>query len=318
MRIKGQMDTDNGTAERPWVLAPHQVAAYLARIGYDGDCQPTPQTLQALQRAHLLNVPFDNLDIMAARPLVCDLGGLYDKIVGQRRGGICYELNSLFAALLRSLGFTVEIYSARIPGELYNQDFDHLLLGVPLAGQLWLADTGFGRGSFLEPILLQPGLAQEDARGSFRIARIETATKPDSATDADVRQPTAAATDTDSRQPEAATTDAQAGTWPAYQLYWQPPGGEPSLSYSFTTQPRALAEFVPRWTHFATAPDSRFRSNSLVAKDTPDGRISLTSDRLLITAGGQQQRIEIADEAAYCSALSEHFGITWPDGELPA
>ena len=37
---------------------------------------------------------------------------LFDKIVVRRRGGFCYELNGLFAAALRELGFEVAMLSA--------------------------------------------------------------------------------------------------------------------------------------------------------------------------------------------------------------
>src|SRR5690348_9809799 len=38
------------------------VPAYLARIGYSGPVTPTAEVLRALHRAHMLSVPFENLD----------------------------------------------------------------------------------------------------------------------------------------------------------------------------------------------------------------------------------------------------------------
>jgi N-hydroxyarylamine O-acetyltransferase len=45
---------------------------------------------------------------------VLDTDALFDKIVRRRRGGFCYELNGLFAALLRELGFDATLKSAKV------------------------------------------------------------------------------------------------------------------------------------------------------------------------------------------------------------
>src|SRR5881227_3604080 len=88
------------------------VTAYLDRIGYRGARTPTADTLRAVQLAHLQTIPFKNLDIHLRRSIRLDLERLFQKLVVQRRGGLCYELNGLFAALLRVLGFPVTFLSA--------------------------------------------------------------------------------------------------------------------------------------------------------------------------------------------------------------
>jgi N-hydroxyarylamine O-acetyltransferase len=104
--------------------------------------------------AHLRTVPFENLSIHSGEPIVLDDKALFEKIVGRRRGGLCYELNGLFAALLRALGFDVAVLSAQVAnGEgIFGPDFDHMTLMVTLADR-WLVDVGFG-DSFLEPLKL--------------------------------------------------------------------------------------------------------------------------------------------------------------------
>jgi N-hydroxyarylamine O-acetyltransferase len=76
------------------------VPSYLARIGYSGAILPNIGTLRALHRAHMLTVPFENLDIALGRTIVADERLIVRKIVNGRRGGFCYELNGAFAALL--------------------------------------------------------------------------------------------------------------------------------------------------------------------------------------------------------------------------
>jgi N-hydroxyarylamine O-acetyltransferase len=80
------------------------IDAYLERINYHGSLAPTAETLQALQVAHLLTAPFENLSTQRDEPIVLDDDLLFDKVVNRRRGGFCYELNGLFSALLRVLG----------------------------------------------------------------------------------------------------------------------------------------------------------------------------------------------------------------------
>jgi N-hydroxyarylamine O-acetyltransferase len=145
-------------------------AAYLARIGYRGDLTPNAETLAALHQAHLQRVPFENLDIPLRRPLSLELSDLYTKIVVRRRGGFCYELNGLFAALLEGLGFRVAHLSARVTttGGGFGPEFDHLALLVHLE-ERWLADVGFG-DSFLRPLRLDERGPQLVAGQSFRIS----------------------------------------------------------------------------------------------------------------------------------------------------
>jgi N-hydroxyarylamine O-acetyltransferase len=128
------------------------VDAYLERIGYDGPRDPTFETLAGLQRAHMLSVPFENLDIHLGRRLVLDREANFEKIVLRRRGGWCYELNGLFGSMLERLGFSVTLLGARVVGERVGRDLGHLMLRVDL-DQPWLADVGFGE-SPLEPVPL--------------------------------------------------------------------------------------------------------------------------------------------------------------------
>jgi N-hydroxyarylamine O-acetyltransferase len=141
--------------------------AYLQRIGYRGAREPTMDTLVQLHRAHMLSVPFENLDIPLGRPIVLSLPALFEKVVRRRRGGFCYELNALFAWGLQALGFRVEMLSARVfSGGVLGPDFDHMLLLVR-GGETSIADVGFG-DSFLEPLPLGPDEQTQHGR-SYRL-----------------------------------------------------------------------------------------------------------------------------------------------------
>jgi N-hydroxyarylamine O-acetyltransferase len=144
---------------------------YLKRINYQGSLEPTLQTLQALHEAHMLAVPFENLDIHLGRKILLDEESLWQKIIEQGRGGFCYELNGLFVWLLRTLGFQVDLLSAGVahPSGGFGPEFDHLTLLVHLAED-WLADVGFG-DSFRHPLRMQPSCTQAQEWGSYRLER---------------------------------------------------------------------------------------------------------------------------------------------------
>src|SRR5678815_122818 len=108
------------------------ITQYLNRIQYSGPVSPTAETLHQLQVAHLQSVPFENLSIHANEPIILNDDALFEKIVTRRRGGFCYELNGLFAALLRTLGFKVEMLSAGVSNNQngFGPEFDHMTLLV--------------------------------------------------------------------------------------------------------------------------------------------------------------------------------------------
>jgi len=143
---------------------------YLTRIGYTGPRAATPAVLKSLHERHLLSVPFENLDIHLGREIVADERRILDKVVRQRRGGFCYELNGAFAALLRALGFDVDLLSARVArvDGTTSPEFDHMTLLVRTGGERWLADVGFGE-CFLHPLRLDERGEQRDPAGVFRI-----------------------------------------------------------------------------------------------------------------------------------------------------
>jgi N-hydroxyarylamine O-acetyltransferase len=147
------------------------VDAYLHRIRYTGPREASATTLARLHERHMLSVPFENLDI-GRRPIGVDENAFVRKVVEERRGGFCDELNGAFGALLRELGFGVTLISAEVARETggFGPEFDHLALLVDADGERWLADVGFGDG-FVRPLRFAIDVDQNDAAGVFRICR---------------------------------------------------------------------------------------------------------------------------------------------------
>jgi N-hydroxyarylamine O-acetyltransferase len=127
--------------------------AYCARIGVRAPLTATLESLVALHRAHCAAIPFENLDILLGRPILLELTPLVDKLVHARRGGYCFEQNTLFRAVLRSLGYRVTAFAARVrAGTTEVRPRTHMLLRTELPEGAFLADVGFGGDGPVHPI----------------------------------------------------------------------------------------------------------------------------------------------------------------------
>lgn len=253
-------------------MSDDRAAAYFARIGWIGPLDPAEATLAALHEAHLLAVPFENLDIGLGREIVLDLDRLHDKLVVRRRGGFCYELNGFFASLLAGLGFDLDLLSARVADDagVLGPEFDHMALLVRVGGKRWLADVGFG-DSFRRPIDLDDPSPQ---RGGDPLGRAWS-----------VRD------DGD----EMALVQHEAN-------------GASRTTYTFTLAPRDLADYAPMCAWQQTSPDSSFTRRRVCSRATPEGRVTLANDRLIVTTPeGRTEREVAEDERA--AVLMREFGV---------
>jgi N-hydroxyarylamine O-acetyltransferase len=143
--------------------------AYRQRIGFTGQIGTQLETLQALHLAHATTIPFENLDIQMGLPIRLDLAALQDKLVRRRRGGYCFEQNTLFQAVLQSAGFKVLPCEARVRlGRMEVRARTHMLLLVELDGGFWLCDVGFGGEGLLHPVPLD-GKAHPQFLNTYRI-----------------------------------------------------------------------------------------------------------------------------------------------------
>lgn len=246
------------------------IDAYLERIGYRGPLDPTAETLRRLHLAHLLAVPFENLSIHAGEPVVLDDQALFEKIVARRRGGFCYELNGLFAALLRELGFDVRMLSAAVMGRAgeFGPEFDHMALLVTLE-ERWLADVGFG-DSFVEPLLLDERGEQVRGAHAYRVTE----------------------------EGERLTLSQRDGT------------GAWVAQYRFGLTPHVYADYAEMCRHHQTSPESHFTQGRVCTRLAPGGRVTLSRLRLITTTeGGARRERELDGGEEYREALREHFGV---------
>lgn len=251
-----------------------EISSYLSRINFKSPVLLNHETLCSLHRAHMLAVPFENLDIVPLkRQIQLDRQSLWDKIIVRRRGGFCYELNGLFAWLLKEIGFEVTYLNGRV----YNRDgkrgrnFDHLTLqvGIPNRPDRWIADVGFG-DSFLEPLVFNDAKDQTQGLRAYRLEPFEDGL--------------------DMLQRD------YAGTW--------------KRQYFFDLQPRKFpGDYEDTCLFHQTSPLSTFTRGSVISISTMDGRITLDDDHLIVTKNGQREERSVSSKERP-DLLSEYFDVT--------
>ncbi len=145
---------------------------YLARIDYEGPIALDFACLTAIHRQHLLTIPYEDLDVQLGRPLDLDIERIFEKIVVNRRGGWCYEMNGLLCWALQQIGFEVTRMAGGVMRIVRGGDTmgDHLVLRVDLDGPV-LADVGLGDG-MLEPTRIEEGRFAQGNR-QYRLEALE-------------------------------------------------------------------------------------------------------------------------------------------------
>jgi N-hydroxyarylamine O-acetyltransferase len=246
---------------------------YLVRIGI-GTCEvfSDVESLRRLQRSHLLNVPFENLDIYWKRPITSDVERFFEKIVKDGRGGFCYELNGSFKELLKAIGFETRLISARVfNGMGHGPEFDHAAIIVTIGDDEFLADVGFGDFT-AEPLRFVLDVEQQDETGTFMIRRSEG----------------------------------------EYFEVVKRVGNEWLSQYIFTDTPRRLSDFEEMCAYQQTSPDSHFTKGALCSILTEDGRKTLTDKKLIVTSADQKHELPVESESDFYELLIEEFSIKRP------
>lgn len=249
---------------------PFSLEAYLARVGLPAPVVPDASGLRQVHEAQAFTIPFENLDIHLGREIALAPQALAAKLVGQQRGGYCFELNGLLALALTTLGFTVRQVLARV---LYGRPGPgprtHEVLLVEADGRTWVADVGFGGPGLRAPVPLEAERVDEQHGECFRL-RADT----------------------------------------ALGMVLQKESGEAWVDlYAFADEVTLPADiemanfFTSRW------PGSPFRQRRLCALPRPGGRVTLADFDLAIHREHAVETRRLPPGPVYLEALAEHFGV---------
>ena len=251
------------------------IDAYFRRIGYRGSANPDLETLRAIHALHPASIPFENIDPLLGRPVALDLASLQQKLVQNRRGGYCFEQNTLLAGALSTLGYRVGFLAARVRWMASPQRPEsprtHMLLRIDLEDGSYLADVGFGGHLLAGPLRLQSGIEQQTPASVVRLLEC----------------------------------DGQ------FTLQTRLPKGWVDV-YRLTLAVEFPVDFALANWFTSTHPESRFRNSLLVERLTAKTRYSLSNKRLVIrhSDGADETTVESPEELG--GVLESIFGIMPP------
>ena len=154
------------------MMTEAEIADYLDLLGIRSPLSADLETLRVLQTRHIDVFPFQSLSTVMGEPISLKLEDIIHKIIKNRRGEYCYELNLLFYHLLKYLGFDVEILTGYI---IQNNDVSeprprtHVLLKVTLNHQAYISDVGYGGLVPPIPLLIEYDGIQQTVLGEYKI-----------------------------------------------------------------------------------------------------------------------------------------------------
>ncbi|MGH7071849.1 MAG: arylamine N-acetyltransferase family protein [Acetobacteraceae bacterium] len=254
---------------------PLDLDAYLERIRWQGATRPDYATLAGLLAAHIAHIPFENFDVLLARGISLELRDLQAKLVGQGRGGYCFEHATLFAAVLERLGFRPARHAARVIGfrPLDRTPRTHMFLSVTVEGVHYVVDPGFGPYASPLPLPLG-GAGVPPGAPTHHIAR-------------------------------------EGSSWILFATRNQ--GTTPA--WISTLEVHLPIDFEVANYYTATHPASLFMNSILASAAIPDGRVNVMNRDVTHIIRGTATRTELADRKALRALLRRYFGFDLPEVE---
>lgn len=247
--------------------------SYFARIGYQGPVEPSLEVLQQLHLLHPQAIPFENIAPYRGDSVPLDLEAIVDKLIHRRRGGYCFEHNTLFLAVLQQMGFNVTPLIARVrwqvPAEV-ETGLTHMLLRVEIEGRSWFADVAFGSTTQTAPLEFVLDTPQTTPHGMYRIT--------------------------------------QAGE--VLSLQFQTRSGWQTV-YQYGLAPASQIDFeIGNW-YTSTYPQSVFLNSLLISRTQPGIRELMVNDTYTQRDNARlSQRHQYKDAAAWAECLQSRLGLT--------
>jgi N-hydroxyarylamine O-acetyltransferase len=257
-------------------MSAFSLDGYLTRIRWSGSRAVTFDALAGLLRAHMRAVPFENLDVLLGRGVGIDLDQVYNKLVGAKRGGYCFEHGTLLQAALTHLGYAPVAHAARVImlRPRAEAPLTHMVLTVMVDGRRFVLDPGFGGHAPLVPVPLEEHAGATDGKDHHRMVRRD----------------------------HEWVLEAQVDG--AYAPLW-----------TSTFEPAEPVDFVMANHFVSTYPASPFVTNLMLRAFSPRGRVSMMNRDLTVRDANVVEKIVLPDRAALRSVLAADFGFDLPDVE---
>lgn len=252
---------------------------YLERIAISDGVSGDLETLKKLTQAHPKHITFENIDSFTGIVPAIDTTDIFQKLVTEKRGGYCYEQNSLFKEVLQAVGFNIKMHLARVLWSSKDGSETartHMLLTSDIEGQKYLVDVGFGSMTLTAPVLFNS--EQETPNGLFRLISLD-----DNFYRLDV-----------------------------FKNEWLP-------IYKFTLEEVQLSDLdMANW-YVATGPSSMFNKFLMITRVDEHARYALFNKEFNIRDNeGGKKSSEISSEEELQSVLTNYFKLNLPASLLTA
>ncbi|MEZ9630545.1 N-hydroxyarylamine O-acetyltransferase [Vibrio breoganii] len=242
---------------------------YLSRIGLSKQPEISPLGLKALHISQHRTVPFENFDVIAGRKIETTGDGIFEKVVTNKRGGYCFELNGLMLRVLSAIGFGARALLGRVHLSGTPTGRGHQFTLVTIDGQQWLVDVGFGSQTPRHPLPLKMDTELHTDLQTFRLVSHDLY-----GTMLQVKE----------------------------QQAWMD-------LYSFDMQEVCAGDIEYGNHYTSTSPNSVFTSAGIASIATQEGTVTLLNDLLKIKKGEQITEIKLSNESDYFKQVKTHFGL---------
>ena len=241
---------------------------YFARIGYTEGGTDT-ERLQKVHRGHITHIPFENLDVFNGKNLSVKPEDVYEKMVTNRRGGYCFEMNSLLCWALNEMGIPTYGVLARVSrgGQGFG-NHSHRMNISEADGRRWICDVGFGGDCFVDPLLFELETEQETHGCVYRV---------------------------------------MPGKQVQYVVQLKKDGVFTDL-LGFDDIPALAEDFELSNFYTNCHPTSGFKHMLMLNRFTETGRVSMFNTFLTLTEGSEVTRRDVPWEEL-SAVLQEHFGL---------
>ncbi|NQX69884.1 arylamine N-acetyltransferase [Paenibacillus alba] len=147
------------------------------RLGIPENEKLTFESLDRILEKTATTFPFENLGIIFNKTKAISPNNLINKILVNKEGGLCYELNPLLYFFLVENGFKAVLIRGKVYNEATNEWSElgrtHVAVLLQQEGQTYLVDTGFGGNLPLKPVPLH-GETASSMNGEFRVQAMES------------------------------------------------------------------------------------------------------------------------------------------------
>lgn len=242
---------------------------YLNRIQHEHNISVDFESLKSIHHAQHLNIPFENFDICLGRNIQLSPAAIFQKLVRQKRGGYCFELNGLLLMALKSFGFEARPLLGRVHLSEEPTGRSHQTTLVTIEGESWLVDLGFGAESPPIPI---PFICHKPVTFKNQTYRL-----------------------IESELFGYILQSKQDQSWKDLYSF--------DLSHVFDIDIKYGNYYT------STNPDSFFVNARMIALPLENGMLTLFNDRFKKVIGGKEEIIFLKDDPSYLKVLEKEFGI---------